>query len=78
MAEGSVASAVVTALSGPSKQSTAAVFTGLTSIVVDVRREVISLYKGEPGSGPVKEFDLHGVTTLTDTIVAGVHAVVIS
>jgi hypothetical protein len=78
MAEASVFSATVTALAGPSKQSTASVFTGLRSIAVDVKREVISLYVGEPGSGPIKEFDLHGVTTITDTIVAGVHAIVIS
>ncbi len=78
MAEASVFQATVTALAGPSKQSTASVFTGLRSIAVDVRREVISLYQGEPGSAPVKEFDLHGVTTITDTITSGVHAIVIS
>jgi hypothetical protein len=78
MAESSVFSATVTALAGPSKQSTAAVFTGLRSITVDVKREVISLYAGEAGSAPVKEFDLHGITTITDTIAAGVHTLVIS
>lgn len=78
MAEASVYSATVTALCGPSKQITAGAFTGLRSIAVDVRREVISLYYGEVGSGPVKEFDLHGVTTITDTIAGGVHTIVIS
>lgn len=78
MAEASRFSATVTAKSGPAKQATAVSITGLVSIVVDVKREVISLYTGEPGSGTVKEFDLHGVTTITDTITAGVHVLVIS
>lgn len=72
-------SATVTAKTGPAKQVTTLALTGLTSITIDVVREVIQLFAGgEANKGPYKEFDLRGVTTLTDTITDGVHVLVIS
>lgn len=71
-------SATVTAKTGPAKQLTAAVIGGITSFVIDTRREVIQLYQGNELTGPALELDLHGVTTITDTITNGNHAVVIS
>ena len=78
MATTSRFSATVTAKTGPAKQVTTEVFTDLTAITVDVVREVISIFKGAVGSAPYKEFDLHGVTTFTDTVTDGVHVIVIS
>jgi len=71
-------SATVTAKTGPAKQVTSLSLTGLTSISVDVRRQVIQLYQGNELTGPTKEFDLTGVTTITDTIASGNHTLVIS
>ena len=71
-------SATVTAKCGPAKQATAISITGLQSIVVDVKKEVIQLFASSPGNSPAYEFDLHGVTVVTDTITAGNHAIVIS
>jgi hypothetical protein len=79
MATSSTFSATVTAKTGPAKQVTTLSLTGLTSISVDVVREVIQLFQGgETNKAPYKEFDLHGVTTITDTITDGVHVIVIS
>jgi len=79
MATSSTFSATVTAKTGPAKQATTLAFRGLTSIAVDVVREVIQLFAGgETNHAPVYEFDLHGVTTITDTIASGVHTIVIS
>lgn len=79
MATASTFSATVTAKTGPAKQVTSAAYTGLTSISIDVVREVIQLFAGgETNKAPYKEFDLHGVTTITDTITDGVHVLVIS
>lgn len=71
-------SATVTAKSGPAKQTTAAVISGITSLVIDVKRQVIQIYQGNELTGPAREFDLTGVTTITDTITATNHVVVIS
>jgi hypothetical protein len=71
-------SATVTAKSGPAKQTTAIVFSGITSLVIDVKRQVVQIYQGNELTGPAKEFDLTGVTTITDTITATNHVVVIS
>jgi len=71
-------SVTVTAKTGPAKQLTASVFSGVTSITIDTRREVIQLYQGNELTGPALEFDLRGVTVITDTITSGNHAVVIS
>jgi hypothetical protein len=70
--------ATVTAKTGPAKQQTAVVLSGITSIVIDVKRQVIQIYQGKELSGPAMEFDLTGVTTITDTIAATNHTVVIS
>jgi hypothetical protein len=71
-------SATVTAKTGPASQITAKVFPGITAITIDTKREVIQLYQETELTGPCLELDLHGVTTITDMITAGNHAVVIS
>lgn len=72
-------SATVTAKTGPAKQVTAVSITGLKSISIDIQREVIQLFTTAAGdNAPAKEFDLYGVTTITDTIAGGVHTLVIS
>jgi hypothetical protein len=71
-------SATVTAKTGPAKQVTTEVIRGITAITIDTKREVIQLYQGAELTGPCREFDLHGVTTITDTIANGNHTVVIS
>lgn len=71
-------SATVTAKTGPAKQATAIVLAGVTSFTIDIKRQVIQIYQGNELTGPAKEFDLTGVTTITDTIAATNHAVVIS
>jgi len=73
-----IGSATVTAKTGPASQATATVLNGVTSISIDIKRQVIQLYQGNELTGPAKEFDLTGVTTLTDTIASTNHAIVIS
>lgn len=68
----------VTAKTGPASQSTAAVLSGVTSIVMDIKRQVVQVYQGNELTGPAKEFDLTGVTVLTDAISGGNHTLVIS
>jgi len=70
--------ATVTAKTGPAKQRTASVVSGLTSITIDIKRQVVQLYQGNELTGPTQELDLTGVTTITDTITATNHAIVIS
>lgn len=72
------ASATITAKSGPASQSTAIPLDGITSFTVDVKRQVLQIYQGNELTGPAKEFDLTGVTTLTDTITATNHVLVVS
>jgi len=71
-------SATVTAKSGPAKQTTARVITGITSFTVDVKRQLIQFYIGNELTGPATEFELTGVTTITDTITATNHVLVVS
>ena len=71
-------SATITAKTGPAKQRTASVVSGLTSITIDVKRQLIQLYQGNELTGPCQELDLTGVTTITDTITATNHVLVIS
>ena len=71
-------SATITAKTGPAKQRTASVVSGLTSVVIDVKRQVVQLYQGNELTGPTQELDLTGVTTITDTIASTNHTVVIS
>lgn len=73
-----IGSATITAKTGPAKQRTASVVAGVTSIVIDIKRQVIQFYVGTELSGPAQELDLTGVTTITDTITATNHAIVIS
>ena len=60
-----VGTATVTAKTGPAIQNTAVVLAGITSIVFDIRRQVIQLYQGNELTGPAKEFDATGITTFT-------------
>jgi len=71
-------SATITAKTGPAKQRTASVVAGLTSITIDVKRQVVQLYQGNELTGPSQELDLTGVTTITDSIASTNHTVVIS
>lgn len=68
----------VTAKTGPASQNTAQVLAGVTSIVVDIKRQAVQVYQGNELTGPTKEFDLTGVTVLTDAISGGNHTLVIS
>lgn len=67
--------ATVTAKTGPAVQATALVLTNLLSFKIDVGRQVAII---EEDGKPLKEFDLTGVTTITDTITSTNHVVVIS
>jgi hypothetical protein len=73
-----VGSATVTAKTGPATQATSMALSGVTSMVIDIKRQVIQFYQGNELTGPAKEFDLTGVTTLTDTIASTNHAIVVS
>jgi hypothetical protein len=68
----------VTAKTGPAVQATSLVLANVTSMVVDMDRKVLQVYQGSLLSGPAKEFDLNGVTTLTDTISGANHTIVVS
>lgn len=71
------AQATVTAKTGPNQQVTAQVITAISQIVLDYDANTISIIKN--GQQPiVREFDMIGVTTLTDTISGGNHTIVIS
>jgi hypothetical protein len=70
--------ATVTAKTGPAKQATTLALAGVTSFVIDIKRQVVQIYQGNELTGPAKEFDLTGVTTITDTITSTNHAFVIS
>lgn len=72
------ASATVTAKTGPAVQATATVLAGITSFTIDVKRQLLQFYQGNELTGPAKEFDLTGVTTITDTIASTNHTLVIS
>lgn len=74
----SPATATVTAKSGPNITNTAIVISGITSMSIDWRRMVIQLYQGNELTGPAKEFDLTGVTTLTIATPGTTPVVVIS
>ena len=71
--------ATVTAKTGPDKQVTAAVFLGITGMLVLPDRKVLQLFTGgDTNSPPAKEFDLTGVTTFTVSISGSTYTVVIS
>jgi hypothetical protein len=71
-------SATVTAKTGPAVQATATVLAGVTSFTIDIRRQVIQFYQGDELTGRAREFDLTGVTTITDTISSTNHTLVVS
>jgi hypothetical protein len=73
-----IGSATVTAKTGPAKQATSMALAGVTSVTIDIKRQVIQFYQGNELTGPAMEFDLTGVTTITDTITTTNHAIVIS
>ena len=73
-----IGSATVTAKTGPAVQNTSIVFAGITSIVFDIKRQVVQIYQGNELTGPSREFDLTGVTTITDSISVTNHTIVIS
>ena len=64
----------LTAKTGPAKQLTATVFTNVTYVEVDIKREVVKFVS----EGLKQEFDLHSIATFTSTITAGDNAIVIS
>jgi hypothetical protein len=67
--------ATVTAKTGPAVQVTAQVLTNLKALHIDVARQVVMV---EEEGKANREFDLTGVTTITDTITTTNHVVVIS
>lgn len=71
--------ATVTAKTGPDRQVTAAVFTGITGMLVLPDRKVLQLFTGgDTNSPPAKEFDLTGVTTFTVVIAGSTYTVTVS
>jgi hypothetical protein len=69
----------ITAKSGPDKSNTAAVFTGLTGLLVLPDRKILQAFTGgDTNSPPAKEFDLTGVTTFTVAISGNNYNVTIS
>jgi hypothetical protein len=71
--------ATVTAKTGPDRQLTAAVFNGITGMLVLPDRKVLQLFTGgDTNSPPAKEIDLTGVTTFTIAISGSTYTVVVS
>jgi len=71
--------ATVTAKTGPDRQVTAAVFNGITGMLVLPDRKVLQLFTGgDTNSPPAKEFDLTGVTTFTVVIAGSTYTVTVS
>ena len=71
------AQVTVTAKTGPNQQVTALVIPGVAQVLLDYDMNTIQVFK-DGQVPPYKEFDMIGVTTVTDTITAGNHAIVIS
>ena len=71
--------ATVTAKTGPDRTVTAAVFNGITGMLVLPDRKVLQLFTGgDTNSPPAKEFDLTGVTTFTVVISGSTYTVTVS
>lgn len=70
----------ITAKTGPAQQVTAQIIPNVSVVTLDLQRQLVQVYAGgtQEGAAPVKEFDLNGVTTLTDSISSGNHTLVIS
>ena len=71
------AQVTVTAKTGPNQQVTSLVIAGISQVVLDYDANIIQIFK-DGQVPPVREFDMIGVTTLTDTISGGNHTIVIS
>lgn len=64
----------VTAPTGPAQTVTAAVLTNVTRVVFDIARQVAEITT----NGVVKQFDINATDTITDSVVSGVHTIVIN
>lgn len=71
------AQVTVTAKTGPNQQVTALVIPLVSQVVLDYDANTIQVFK-DGQTPPYKEFDMIGVTTVTDTISSGNHTIVIS
>lgn len=74
-----VAKVTVTAKTGPAKSVSSQIFTGVTALTLDFKRQLIQVYAGEL-TGPAAEFDMADTITVTDTVAgAGLgHTIVVS
>ncbi len=75
MAQGT---ATITAKSGPGLTNTAIPLSGITAMSIDWARQVIQIYQGAQLTGPCREYDLTGVTTLTISAPATAPVIVVS
>jgi len=66
----------VTAKTGPASQVTGLVLTDVTSITYDYDKKVATIFMS--GGKGIREFDLAGVTVITDTITGANHVLVMS
>jgi hypothetical protein len=67
----------LTAKTGPASQITAQVFTNVQQLNLDFVRRVGQIFNPDFNVLP-HEFDLSGVTTVTDTVSSNNHTIVIS
>jgi hypothetical protein len=71
--------ATVTAKTGPDRQLTAAVFNGITGMLVLPDRKVLQLFTGgDTNSPPAKEIDLTGVANFVVVIAGNTWTVTVS
>lgn len=68
----------VTAKTGPDRQVTDLVLTGVTKVSYDYEKKVCQIDLVGPMGPARKEFDLAGVTVITDTITGANHVLVLS
>lgn len=69
--------ATVTAKTGPDRQLTAIVLSGMSRMIVDPDRKVLQFFK-DTDAIPSKELDLTGVTTFTVSISGSTYTVTVS
>lgn len=65
----------ITAKTGPASQVTTLILAGITGLNLDLDKRIATVFQG---SFPIKEFDLTGVTTFTDSISGANHTFVLS
>ena len=71
--------ATITAKTGPDRQITAGVFSGITGMLILPDRKILQLFVGgDTNSPPMKEFDLAAATTFTISISGSTYTVVVS